>query len=169
MIVGNPDKFSIYFDIVEEWSNQSFTEGVFLYVVECKFYPREIPKESSSLSVCLNELKGMINKLENYSLENEMYFNLPKEEAYKKLSSRRFVPYEEYLLTGKKEDYTYSISIGEMLSYMDEIYLISSKNKEKILYKELNSSEIYEAVFEKGYVKSTMKKALKIMEKLLNG
>jgi len=168
MIAGNPDKFSIYFDIVEEWSNPSFAEGVFFYIVECKFYPREIPKESSTLNVCLNELMGLINKLSNYSVENESLFYLPKEEAYEKLNSIRFVPYEKYILSGKEEDYTYSISIGEMLSYMDEIYLISSKSKEKILYKEQNSSEIYEAVFEKGYVLSVMKKASKTMEKVLN-
>ncbi len=160
MIFGDPDKFSIYIDVVEDWSSPSFLEGLFFYIVDRKFCSRAIPKNSSTLGVYAMDLCRMVNHLETISVENEKIFKLPIKESYKELNYLRFVPYEEYLETNRIEDYTYDIAIGEMSSTINEIYLVSYQNQEKILYKDLETEELFEYILEKGYVESIMKQVL---------
>lgn len=39
MIVGNPHEFAIYFDVVDEWSSETFKNGVFSYIIGGVFFP----------------------------------------------------------------------------------------------------------------------------------
>lgn len=160
MIFGNPDKFAIYIDIVEDWSNPSFLEGLFFYIIDAKFCPRIIPKESCTIDFYMSELSSVINKLETTSIKNENLFNLSYKKAHKELSELRFIPYDLYLKTGREEDYTYSITVGEMLSDIGEIFLVSNGEEEKILYRDPITNEIFTCILDKGYVLSIMKQSL---------
>ena len=160
MIFGNPDKFSILIDVVEEWSSPDFKEGLFFYIIGDDFCVRRIPDNSATIAVYMHELSLTLKAKVVDGYESAYLFNLPTEQAYSELNAIRFVPFEEDIPADAVEDYTHSITVGDMLSDIDEIYLVSHDIQEKILYKAPNTGEILECVLEKGYAINTMKQAL---------
>ena len=42
MILGNPDKFAVLTEIIEEWNiDDTFWNGLLLFWVNCELYPKE--------------------------------------------------------------------------------------------------------------------------------
>lgn len=161
MIFGNPDKFAIFVDIVREWSNPDFEEGLFLYILGGSFCTSKLPENSATISVYMRELSSTIEKLSSNGYENPHIFNSPIAQAYSELSASRFVPFEEDTPDDAVEDYTHSITIGDMLRGIDdEIYLVSDGVNEKILCKNNLTKQVSGIVFEQGYVVEVMRNAV---------
>lgn len=84
VIAGNPERFSVIFESVEEWNvgtSTSFKNGLLIFCVDCKYFPCE--QDIIGATLCV-EIPMLIEKLSN-TAENESIFSLAKEEAFAKM------------------------------------------------------------------------------------
>lgn len=136
MIFGNPDIFAIYIDFVKEWSYPDFREGIFAYIVKNQTIPKNCFDISISLSDYLAELKLHYDSNKKNERESQYIFELDTIKAYEILDRMRFPG------IGNDQVWKYSLLLGDMIDYSNELYLVTFKDKEKLFFKEKGSEFI---------------------------
>ncbi len=86
MVLGDPDRFAVIFEIVDEWNiDSSFNNGILMFSVDGKVYPRnEIM--NATLNFELPNLKRCMSDI----CVNEQIFGLSKYEAFINIYNLRF-------------------------------------------------------------------------------
>ncbi len=167
MIFGNPCNFAIYIDIVEEWSFPDFPEGMFAYIIKGEFLPLNITERSCTLGSYISDIKSTIEYHKKISIENSEYFHLPPNISHPKLDARAHFPLENNYPDSHDEDNTYDITVGEMLSDIREIFLVSNLNLEKVIYYSEREKKPKEIVLKKGEVDKIMQNVVTWYESCL--
>ena len=85
MILGNPDKFAIIMEVVNDWNiDQSFNNGVLFFTIEGKIFPcNEVV--NATLNSEIPQLKRCISSVGT----DERLFSLPKDEAFTEMYNLR--------------------------------------------------------------------------------
>lgn len=123
MVVGNPDIFSIMFDVVDEWNNDTtFNNGLLFMSIDGKIFLSELT--TATLNV---ELPQLIENLKNPA-ENKKIFHMEKKEAFTHI----------YRLTfpgdwDMNNDYSYDITPNEFGDRDCYVFMVSNEDKIRIL------------------------------------
>ena len=157
MIFGDPYKFAIWIEEIDEWSSENFSEGIFTFFVNGDMIPQELPNTSTFLPNSLRSIKQFISIIDGLECPN--LFNLDCCNAYIFLNDA--VHYRNVKLS-EEESYSYwKYCITEYIDNPEEkdnIWYLSDKHNEKLLY--LNNNISKESVFKKGYIKNIMEKLI---------
>ena len=124
MILGEPAKFAIVFDVVKEWNtDSSFNNGVLMISVDWKVYPG-----NEIVNATLNfEIPNLKDCMSNIGVDEQL-FELPKDEAFTKMYDLRFP--EDWDVD---EDYRFDIS-PEIISDNDcLIFAVSNGMQVRVL------------------------------------
>ena len=162
MIFGDPYKFAIQFDFVEEWDfpNHDKDEGILNFIVNG--YQKDLASESLTILDCMDSINVNYHYIKN-STDKKNLFNMNEKKSYKilynnvlylrdtdpnNIDDRRELLYNECRL------------IIDELSFDDDfIWYVPYKNKEKIIYK--TNKNISSLVLKKGYCCDVFIKTLK--------
>ena len=79
MTIGNPDKFAIIADVVKEWSDTYWYNGVFFFCINGELFPKEILNVTFNSEVW--KLKELFQKILIRPLINNKLFDMEKEKA----------------------------------------------------------------------------------------
>lgn len=80
MVIGNPNSFSIIFEVIDEWNNPytSFNNGILLMTVGGTFFPREVQVSTLSRELWLlsSQLKKIVIQKELFCMSKESAFSI---------------------------------------------------------------------------------------------
>jgi hypothetical protein len=133
-IIGNPYKYSIFINLMKEWSSDDFTwcNGVLLFCIDGKLFPKIVT--SATLNCEIIPLK---EKLENIPINKKLY-NMEKEKAFIELyHTRHPEDIAGYI------DSPYDISPTEFLDYNNYVFAVSDSNNIRIIASELKYIKKY--------------------------
>lgn len=123
MIVGNPDVFSIMFDVVDEWNyDTTFNNGLLFMSIDGKIFLSELTTATLNL-----ELPQLIENLKNPS-ENKEIFHMEKNEAFTHIYGLTFPSDWDV-----SNDYSYDITPNEFGDHDCCVFMVSSEDKIRIL------------------------------------
>lgn len=123
MVVGKPDIFSIMFDVVDEWNNDTtFNNGLLFMSIDGKIFLSELT--TATLNV---ELPQLIENLKSPA-ENKEIFHMEKEEAFAHIYGLTF-PSDWDM----NNDYSYDITPNEFGDRDCYVFMVSSEDKIRIL------------------------------------
>ncbi len=152
MLFGNPYKFAILIDEIDELTNRTFVEGICFIFVNGNIFPKTLPAISTSLTQVFFAVRDLFLKIDN--LENAQLFAKNKNELYaflmKTVHHQNDMNEEEAHSYWKYCFYDYIDSNDEE----DDIWYISNQNQEKLLYK--YHQKTHDLLLDKGYVKSVL-------------
>jgi hypothetical protein len=165
MIFGNPYKFAIHVDIVEDWCSDGFVEGLFFYMIDGSICPRTLPNVSQNISFQIAEIMRFSRMEEFESRENPYYFNLPAKEAFQELVYLSHITLRpDYTddMPDEWESWRHLIWLEDLHfpKPIGDIFLVTCGLQEKILYKDPETGLILETILEKNYVVSVMQEAI---------
>lgn len=92
MIFGNPYEFAVLIEYVPEWSNKTYMNGLFHFLLDGKMFPEE--PENSSLGVDLLDFLRSGNALVSLP-ENFEIFNMSKEAAFNLMLGLAYPDYRD--------------------------------------------------------------------------
>ncbi|MBQ5446405.1 MAG: hypothetical protein IIT48_07055 [Lachnospiraceae bacterium] len=154
MIVGNPDKFAIMLDVVDEWNiDDSFNNGIMIFWINAIMFPQELE------SVTLNsDFRWFYQSIQNI-VENETIFDMETIDAFK--SMYRLVYPENY---DEDNDYRFQISPQEFNDHHNLVFAVSNGKDIRILASSLaydfeestcilENIDIKETFINNGYLK----------------
>lgn len=128
MMLGNPYKFSIIIDIIDEWNiDDAFCNGVLIFCVDGKFFPSEV---ISATLKC--EVQPLREKLRNFTIDEKLY-NMQKDKAFVEMYNITF-PFDTYA----DNDCRFDIS---PLSFSDDncfAFAVSNGKQVRIMASKLN-------------------------------
>lgn len=128
MIIGDPYKFSIMLDMVEEWNiDSSFYNGILFFSIDGDLFPKEI---LTSTLKC--EIPILLNRLKNITINNTI-FNMQKEEAFLYIYNVTF-PED----VNEENDYKYDVSPQEFSDYDYFVFAVGNGKDIRILAAKLN-------------------------------
>lgn len=123
MVVGNPDDFSIMFDVVDEWnSDTTFNNGLLFMSIDGKIFLSELT--TATLNV---ELPQLIKNLKNPA-ENKEIFHMEKKEAFTYIYGLTF-PSDWDM----DNDYSYDITPNEFGDRDCFVFMVSNGDIIRIL------------------------------------
>lgn len=123
MVIGNPYKFSIMVDVVDEWNmDKTFNNGLLFMGIDGKLI---MPEISTSTLNC--ELFQLIDNLKNPQI-NENVFQMEKKEAFTYIYN---LTYPTDLNTDN--DYSYTITPNEFEDNNSFVFMVSNGEKIRIL------------------------------------
>lgn len=123
MVVGNPDIFSIMFDVVDEWNyDKSFNNGLLFMSIDGKIFLSELT--TATLNV---ELPQLIENLKSPA-ENKEIFYMEKKEAFTHIYGLTF-PSDWDM----NNDYSYDITPNEFGDRDCYVFMVSNEDKIRIL------------------------------------
>ena len=123
MVVGNPDIFSVMFDVVDEWNNDTtFNNGLLFMSIDGKIFLNELT--TATLNV---ELPQLIENLKNPA-ENKEVFHMEKKEAFTYIYGLTFPSDWD-----TDNDYRYDITPNEFGDRNCYVFMVSSEDKIRIL------------------------------------
>ena len=123
MVVGNPDVFSIMFDVVDEWNNDTtFNNGLLFMSIDGKIFLSELA--TATLNV---ELPQLIENLKSPT-ENKEIFHMEKKEAFTYIYGLTF-PSDWDM----DNDYSFDITPNEFGDCNCYVFIVSSEDKIRIL------------------------------------
>lgn len=128
VILGDPYSFSIIVSVVDEWNiDQTFTNGILIFCIDEKLFPKEV------ISIALSsELWNLKEKLKNLTTNQEL-FNMPKDKAFTKIYNITF-PDDINI----DNDYSFDIS-PESFSDKDYfVFAVKSNKRVRIMASKLN-------------------------------
>ena len=136
MIIGEPYRFAIIFDRVDEWNDResSLNNGVLFISVNGMLFPNIL--STATLSVDINNLVKMFNSLESQIVDNKL-FNKDKTLLFKSLFNKTF-PID----TNIDNDYTYYITPPTLQDEHYFIFGVRGNDSVRILACKLEYSEI---------------------------
>ena len=127
MLIGNPDKFSILFEVVKEWNiDERFKNGVLFLSVNSNLFPKEIVTATLD-----REIKILKDALINITV-NERLYNLPKDKAFIEIYKITFP--EDFNLAN---DYSFNITPDSLLDNNCFIFALSNGKYIRILASQL--------------------------------
>ncbi|OFV37469.1 hypothetical protein HMPREF3136_05435 [Neisseria sp. HMSC15C08] len=162
MIFGDPYKFAIQIDFVEdwflEWGEDLKNDGVFHYIIQGYILPTELKYQSISILDAVNSLNvkiGSLNKFNASTIYNQdAQYILEKLENILEKILNGDETYEEYQLY----DSTY-LNVEENIFDKQNSWLVSTDHSEKIIFRDYKG-EIQEVILEKGYCIDIMEKVI---------
>lgn len=123
MIVGNPNVFSIMFDVVDEWNNDTtFNNGLLFMSIDGKIFLSELT--TATLNV---ELPQLIENLKSPA-ENKEIFHMEKKDAFTYIYGLTF-PSDWDM----DNDYSYDITPNEFGDRNCYVFMVSNRDKIRIL------------------------------------
>lgn len=127
-MIGDPFKFSIIIDTINEWNiDESFCNGVLLVCVDGDFFPKKVITVSLKYEVPL-----LMENLKNLTIDEELY-NMQKDEAFIKIYDKTY-PYD----TDIDNDYRFDISPESFSDSDCFVFAISNGKQVRILASKLN-------------------------------
>lgn len=91
MIFGDPYEFAVLIEIVPEWSDETYRNGLFHFIIDGKMFPEE--PTNSSLGV---DLRAFLKSSALVSLpENCEIFNMNKEDAFNLMLGLAYPDYRD--------------------------------------------------------------------------
>ncbi len=154
MIFGNPYYFGVWLDRVEAWElSDNFVEGICAIFINGHLVPAQLPDKSTFLPHSLQSIKDFIKRVDN--LDDEGLFNMSAKDRFEFLMNT--VHYQNQNLSEEDSfqywQYCFTDYI-DLSSDKDDIWYVSYKEKEKLLY--FNQDMLHEIEFKKGTVKSVL-------------
>lgn len=135
MLIGNPDKFAFLLEIVPEWSDDTFINGMLYVFINGAQYPKTL--RTTTLSDDIYYLVD--NSSFIHPKINDELFSLDAKTLFKKLCEITFPSAME-----DNNDFDYLIPLTELSSEKYQIYIVSSKMSIKILVGHyINNDQIY--------------------------
>lgn len=128
MMLGNPYKFSIIIDIINEWNiDGAFCNGVLLFCVDGNIFPNEVITATLKCEVQL-----LKENIKNLTIDEELY-TMQKDKAFVKIYNITF-PYD----TDINNDYRFDISPQSFSDSDCFVFAISNGNQVRIMASKLN-------------------------------
>lgn len=121
MLLGDTSKIAVLYDVVEEWSDETWKNGLFNIIISDEYVMNEV-----LVSTINSELLFLSRKLEKIK-KDTFIFSLNKEEAFEKIYLKVY-PND----INKDNDYSYCLTPNEFKDY--EIFAVTDGNKIRILY-----------------------------------
>lgn len=127
MIIGEPNLFSIFIDVVEEWNyDRSFNNGLLFVDINGTIFPNKI------IEATLNtELYELIQNLENIKENTDVFF-MGKEEAFVYIYKLVFP--DDYDVDN---DYSYNVTPFVLWDNNYFVFMVSNGHEIRILASEL--------------------------------
>ena len=123
MIVGNPDKFAIMVDVVDEWNyDESFNNGIMIFWINSIVFPQELQ------NITLNSDFIQCYKAIQNIAENNAIFSMDRDSAFKALY--KLVYPEDWNIDS---DYRFQISPQEFNDHNNFIFAVSDGKEIRIL------------------------------------
>ena len=123
MIVGNPDKFAIMVDIVDEWNyDDSFNNGIMIFWINSIVFPQELQ------NITLNSNFMYFYQAIQNIVENSTIFSMNRDDAFKALY--KLVYSEDWDIDN---DYRFQISPQEFNDHNNLIFAVSDGKEVRIL------------------------------------
>lgn len=128
MMIGNPYKFSIIINTIDEWNiDDAFCNGVLVICVDGNFFPNEV------LNATLRcEIPILKENLRNITIDKNLY-NLPKNEAFVEIYNKTF-PSDIDIAN----DYRFDITPHSLSDKDYFVFAISNGDNVRILACKLN-------------------------------
>lgn len=128
MILGNPYKFSIIIDIINEWNiDGAFCNGVLLFCIDGNIFPKEVVTATLKCEVQL-----LKDNLKNLTIDEELY-NMQKDKAFIEIYNITF-PSDIDI----DNDYRFDISPQSFSDCHCFIFAVSNGKQIRILASKLN-------------------------------
>lgn len=128
MMLGNPYKFSIIIDTINEWNiDGAFCNGVLLFCVDGNFFPKEV---ITATLKC--EVKLLKENLTNLTIDEELY-NMQKDEAFVRIYNITY-PSD----TDIDNNYSFDISPQSFSDSDCFVFAISNGKQVRIMASKLN-------------------------------
>lgn len=154
MLVGDPNRFAIWFDPVETWSTERFQNGSFAYFVG----GRLLWSLKSTIGVDLHMLEGL--ECMDKSTENSRLFDLPTAKAYQEMCALAYPSMDSDV---EDSDYTYVVSPQSLSDEGYCIFLIESNEKAKLIHGvDADLSSVQEFHLELGEFQRVVAAAIRI-------
>ncbi len=157
MIFGDPYKFAIQFDFVDEWLIPD--EGIFNLIINGYHQPNALPNQSVTILDCFDSLNARYFHLNQKKTFSNL-FNLDCNKLYLHMENilERIISNES---NETEEDFFESsqLSISETIINRKYSWLFYSENKEKIIFLDFNNNPS-EIILNKGYCCTTINQAL---------
>ena len=160
MIFGDPYKFAIQFDFVNDWIGLD-GEGIFSLIVNGNYHPDYLPNQSITILDCFDSLNYKIYNLENKKNNDEL-FNLNKDLSFKKMNLLLENLHVIDEVTKFFEEIV--LDIPEIMTNKNYIWILYSMNSEKIIFRN-SKGMVEELIFNRGYCYSVIYSALKWAKK----
>jgi hypothetical protein len=138
MILGDISEIAVLYEIIEEWSDDTWKNGLFNIIIDNKYVMKEII--ASTINSELNALSFRLGRIRE---DSELFF-LEKEKAFIEMYLRIHPENIE-----SESDYSYSITPNEFLDY--HILSVSYEGKTRFIFGKI----IFDA---KGYTFSNIEK-----------
>ncbi len=128
MMLGNPYKFSIIIDTINEWNiDGAFCNGVLLFCVDGNFFPKEVITATLKCEVQL-----LKENLKNLTINEELY-NMQKDKAFVEIYNIMF-PSD----TDIDNDYRFDITPQSFSDSDCYVFAISNGKQVRIMASKLN-------------------------------
>ncbi len=157
MIVGNPYSFAVQFDIVKDWSDTTFKNGIFRYIISGNFFPRDVFNATLGTEMLdLEDLSCIKGEIGDSGL-----FNLPTNAIYEELSNRVFPDDQD-----KDNDFTHLVSTQSLNDEGYYFFLLNGNSHARLIGSVSRGAGIFEFSLEKGLFESVIKQVIKEMHLL---
>jgi len=138
MIFGCPDRFAIYFDKVDCWSNDNFNEGIIGFYINNNLFHKYIDQYVSTLDINICDLQKYF--LQKSSI-NKVLFKKEKLALCKYLLKNRY-PAQVFNSQEEYDDYPDNLYVEEELIYSIDINFLSKANLSMFIIKSLSKARI---------------------------
>lgn len=157
MIFGDPYKFAIQFDFVEDWKSELTDQGILNFLA--LGYQKDLAPQSLTILDCMDSLQSIYFNLISIKSQ-EKIFNMEDDEAYDFLYNLVMLFRSGNDIDDKDIDIYKScnITINELLFDDNFFWIVSFEDKEKIIFKIKN--EIKSIVLNRGYCENVIRKCL---------
>lgn len=159
MIYGNPNDFAIWFDVVPEWSNPEFIEGVFTIFIDGRILLDEKIRDSATLQVQLGDCDLILSNLKNYHGNAKTDFS--NEDLYFRADHPRYIVDSDVVDNDLEPE---GVEVAPMIVKDTgwDVYLFGAGDEERLIY----SKDEGKTVFEKRLARGTVEKVLRSLPKL---
>lgn len=152
MLIGDPDRFAIWFDPVESWSSERFKNGSFSYFVGGNL----IWSTNSTIGDDFGLLEA--SHCMNESTEDAKLFNSPVTEAYQELCAQAYPSMDS---NAEKNDFTHIASPPSLSDEGNCIFLVEYNEKAKLICgMGADLSSVFEVYLERGEFQLVVSKAI---------
>jgi len=128
MILGDPYKFSIIIDAVNEWNvDDAFDNGILIFCIDEDFFPKE-----AITSTLKSEIHYLKEKLKNLTINEELY-NMQKDKAFIEIYNITF-PYDINI----DNDYRFDISPQSFADNDCFVFAVSNGEQVRIMASKLD-------------------------------
>ncbi|MFP1764036.1 immunity 42 family protein [Lonsdalea quercina] len=128
MVIGDPNKFAIVIDVVDEWSTNGFVSGIFYISIDGCLFPKDLLNTTLNSEIYIffeNEISSLLTKPVDIEL-----FEEDKLTVYKRLLDITFPEISDDVESFPENNYLYSCGFNEIENA--GCYLFSVSNGEQV-------------------------------------